>query len=325
MRRRVVRFTLELHAEALGQVRLLTVARADGVPVVVVIVEVQDVAGARRHRRAELFLRQDLLPRSVGEIDDVVVVVVAVPRHELPVRHVRDADGSRLAVPCPQVGHVGTRELNEAPVAQNELGAIRALLLVLGAHLLHRLQLGVLVVPDVHFHRLGRIVGVDARRRRGAEEEPAAVLRELEPAVVADDHRRARRQGQLDGDVAAGGRRDLARGVIELVARGRRRVVVAIADEGELAEFAVEGEAFVVALSGEQRAARSIADPADESAVVRRRFRRHRVHDPVAVLGDHVFRDFRDRRLRRGRQVADDQVGARIFLLFALARDAFFG
>src|SRR5207247_1222781 len=116
---------------------------------------------------------------------------------------------------------------------------------------------------------------------------------------------------------------DFARGVVQLVPRGRRCVVVAIADESELPELGVEGEALVVALTGEQRAARSVTDSTDEGAVVRGRFRRHSVNDVGAVLRDHVVRDFRNRRLCARGEVADDQVGARIFLLLSLARDTF--
>jgi hypothetical protein len=65
------------------------------------------------------------------------------------VRHVADAEDVGRALADADVRHVWGRKLGEVPVGEVEHGAIGPLDLLVGADLLHRLQLRVLVIPDV--------------------------------------------------------------------------------------------------------------------------------------------------------------------------------
>ena len=122
----------------------------------------------------------------------------------------RAASGRR---PAFTVGSSGVASCTKLPVGEVDDGAVVARALLLGAHLLHRLDDRILVGPQIHLDRRRRLgVGIGAaaaRRRRGAEEEARAVLREARRRVVGDDHalRACRASTAETSSVAAARRR----------------------------------------------------------------------------------------------------------------------
>ena len=131
-------------------------------------------------------------PLPGGRVEGVEVVVAPVPREELAVGRVGDAQGvSRVALRrVANRGHVRRAELDDPSAVHGKRRRVGALALFLCADQLHGLQVGVAPVPHVE-DDLVLFQGVVVRLLRGrpgrdAEEDAAPALREDDLAVPAD-------------------------------------------------------------------------------------------------------------------------------------------
>ncbi len=316
--RRVVLLVGETDVEFPGQVERPAVGDPVGEPVVAVAPVIGEPGAAGGEAGPAGALLEDLLPRAGRDVDDVDVLVALVPGDELAVGEVGRAERRPAVLGEGDGGHLVRGQPDERLLLRPEMHDARQgpLLLLLGLRLLHGLEVGVLPVPDVDLDGLGRVLGLGLGGGGDAEEQPSAVLGELEPSVLADGHpgREALGQGRDELDGGRGRRRP----VVELGGRLLGLVVVAVAGEGELPALLVEGQVLVVAQAleqGDRPAGRRLEG---EGAVVLRGLGRHGVGQPGAGLVPRVVGGLGDRRLLARGQLADDEVGAGLLLLLFL-------
>ena len=186
--RRVVALVEELHGQRGREVDARSIRHLVAEPVARLLVEVHHVVPAGRERRGRAPVLEDLLARAGFHIDEVDVVVRLVPRDLLLIRHVGRAERAHRIVAGVHVRKIGGRQLQEALVGKVHDRAVVARAVLVGAHLLHRLDLRILVAPEIDARRRGRVLLARRfRRRRGAEIQPRVVLAEPRREVVAHD------------------------------------------------------------------------------------------------------------------------------------------
>ena len=356
--RRVPGFVDETDTELGRQVESLSVRNAVRVIIAVSVVEIEEIIPAGRNRGPGGRFLQDLLLRAVGEVDEIVVLVAAVPGDELAVGEVGRTQGDLGVLRQGYVGDVRAGQRYELLLLRPEVHDAHQgpLLIFVGLGFLHRLEVRVLPVPDVDLDRLSRVLGLGLGGGGDAEEKPAAVLGELRPALLAHrhPHREALGPGrnqlcgtggrsQLDGTrgelcntgsggelaccrgrlCSPGGRREFVRRwgpIVELGSRFFGLVVVAVAGEGELGPPFVKDQVLVVPQAFEQGNGLARSRFPGEGAVVLRGLGGDAVSQPGSRLAPDVIDDFGDLALFAGGELADDEVGARLFFLLFFFR-----
>ncbi len=119
------------------------------------------------------------------------------------------------------------------------------------------------------------------------------------------------------GGYQFGGRRVAALPEIEAIGRHGLVVLGLVAQEGDLVARFVEGQAFVASAAGHQRLHRPVGEEARKGSVLRGVGRRRAVRQPDPLRVDGVLRDFGDRRLLAGGQLAENEVGTGVLPLLA--------
>ena len=158
----------KLHRQLLREVRAHAVGDAVGEPLAGVLIEVEDVLPARRQRggvAAPVF--EHLLRLPALQVHQVDVVVGLIPGDFLPVGQVAQPERVRRFVCHVDRGQIRRGELHELPVGERDDRTVVARALLLGAHLLHRLDDRVVRRPEVHLDRRAASSRPDRRAAAG--------------------------------------------------------------------------------------------------------------------------------------------------------------